>query len=325
MVTLSKSQFSPFFQTNWLGKRLQALHGAHSIGSLLDRLRRNDAGADSELTALHLLRSGHLEVEVEIGPEVAVGERLRRPDFHFRYVNQPGTYVEVTQLDSSRASERTQQVLQKIAGLIVVIPKHFILEMVLLREPTEAEADVLVQQVKDICDKVDSVRYDLGDLASVIVKSGDPAIVVPSILPADDGSRMAIAKVISGPHQPPRQFVARVPFADMRAEQVLTTKSRQLPAQESGLLMVDVCRQPSAFKSWPNLVPHRFSPEQHTRVGGVLLFHCAIMPTPDGTVDWQSMVSLIPNPHAYTPLPQWLVGAIEEIQAEHQRLFAPRI
>src|SRR5262249_19253154 len=104
-----------------------------------------------------------------------------------------------------------------------------------------------------------------------MVKSGDSAIAIPSILPDDDRTRMSLAQSIVGPGQPNRQIVAPVPFADQRTGDILTAEARQLPKDESGLLMIDVTAQPTAFESWAELVPHRFTPVQHTRVGGVLL------------------------------------------------------
>jgi hypothetical protein len=64
---------------------------------------------------------------------------------------------------------------------------------------------------------------------------------------------MSIAKSVVGPGQPNRQILVRAPFADLRAETVLTADAKQLPRQEPGLVMVDVAAQPTAFESWADL------------------------------------------------------------------------
>jgi len=122
---------------------------------------------------------------------------------------------------------------------------------------------------------------------------------------------MSAAKSIVGPDQPNRQIVVRAPFADERAEDVMTSEAKQLPKSNPGLIMVDVAKQPSAFESWSELVPQRFMPRLHTRVGGVLLFMFAMSPSADGIL-WLPYLKLIENPHAAKPLPHWIPEVINE-------------
>ncbi|MGO9591547.1 MAG: hypothetical protein ACLP3K_16075 [Candidatus Acidiferrales bacterium] len=311
--------FASFLRVYAFGKRIQAVTGAPGADALLGRLLQNDAAAESELTAIYLLRSRRSDTVVEIGPEIAVGDRHRRPDFRIRNTVGPWTYVEATQLNRSVASARTQDVLRRIAGHVISIPQPFLLEVVFWRDPTEGEEDELVRRAFEACQAADGYRQDIGDLASLMVKSGDPAVIIPSILPKDDGTRMSFAQSIVGPDQPNRQIVVRAPFADQRAEDILTAEARQLPRDESGLVMVDVSRQPTAFESWAELVPRRFTPVQHTRVGGVLLFMTATTVTQQG-LTWLPYMKLIPNPHARISLPAWIAEVVQEIRADSRRL-----
>jgi hypothetical protein len=311
--------FSQFLRVYWFGKRIQTVAGVPGADGLIERLLKNDAAAESELTAIHLLRSPHPESDVEIEPEVMVGNRLRRPDFRIRRKTDSWTCVEVRQLNRSEASVRTQEVLRRIAGHVISVIKPFLLEVVFWREPTEGEEDDLVRRACEACQMANGNRQDVGDLASMIVKSGDPAVVVPSILPEDDGTRMALARSVVGPGEPNRQIVVRLPFADERAEDVLTAKAKQLPKDASGLVMVDAGGQPTAFDSWAQLVPRRFTPSQHTRVGGVLLFMTAITGTAQGT-GFLPYLKLIPNSHARIALPAWISEVVEETRAETRRL-----
>jgi hypothetical protein len=311
--------FMPFFRVYDFGRRVEAVFGAAGAETLLTRLSQHDRAAESELAAIYLLRSQCQETLVEIGLEVEVGDRLRRPDFRIRHKTGPWTYVEVTQLNRSVASDRTQSALRRIADQVITIPHPFVLEVVFWRDPTEAEENELVRQACEASQVADGGRRDLGDFASLMVKSGDPALVVPSILPEDDGTRMAFAQTLSAPGEPSRQILVRAPFADQRAEVVLTAEARQLPKAESGLVMVDVAGQPSAFESWANLIPRRFTRTQHTRVGGVLLFMTAMTVTALG-MKCIPYLKLILNPHAANPTPAWITIFVEERRAETQRL-----
>jgi len=311
--------FAPFLRVYAFGKRIEAVTGAPGADTLLARLLQDDRAADSELTAIYLLRSRCPETEVEIGPEVTVGDSHRRPDFRIRRGTGHWTYVEVTQLNRSQASVRTQEVLRRIAGQVILLSQPFVLEIVFWRDPVEGEEDELVRQACYACQTADGGRRDIGGLASLMVKSGDPSVVVPSILPEDDGTRMSFAQTIMGPGQPNRQIVVRAPFADQRAEAILSAEARQLPTTESGLIMVDVAKQPTAFESWAELVPRRFTPVQHTRVGGVLLFMTATTLAVQG-MTWLSYIKLISNPHANIPIPAWITDVVEETRAESRRL-----
>jgi hypothetical protein len=316
---------STFQQVYTLGKRMQsvgdlmqAITGAPGADELMKKVLQEDVGADSELEAAHFLRSRRPETEIEIGPIVQVGNRERRPDFRIRSKTASWTYVEVTQLNQSAASAGTQDALRRVASQVISILQPFLLEIVFWRDPTDGEEDELVRQACEACHAAAGDRRDVGDLASLIVKSGDPAFLIPSILPENDGTRMAIGMSIGMPGEPKRQIIVRAPFADQRAETVLTAEAKQLPKDESGLVMVDVRRQQTAFASWAKLIPPRFTPAQHTRIGGVLLFAVSTAITAQGWMN-VTLVKLIPNPHARLPLPAWIAEVVEETRAESRR------
>jgi hypothetical protein len=86
--------------------------------------------------------------------------------------------------------------------------------------------------------------------------------------------------------------------------------------------MVDVADQPSAFQSWADLVPRRFTKVQHTRVAGVLLFKTATTITTEG-MRWLPYVKLISNPHASKPLAPWITNVVERTRTETRRLTRP--
>ena len=163
----------------------------------------------------------------------------------------------------------------------------------------------------------DPQRCEVGDFAWILVKQGDTRVIIPTPIPEESAPLLSIAKSIPGVH--PRQIIVKVPFTDERAEDILTKKARQLPKHGCGLLMVNVGGQPTAMDSWPQLIPPRFTPAQHTRVAGVLLFQWAFTGTIDG-IKRVIYFKLIPNPHARRPLPTWLAEHIDKTRAESRRL-----
>jgi hypothetical protein len=91
----------------------------------------------------------------------------------------------------------------------------------------------MLAAVTAACADADGIRIDVEDVASILVKSGDPSIV-PSLIENDNRPRMAISRVLIGDGQANRQIVARIPFQDQRAEDILRIEARQLPKNECG-------------------------------------------------------------------------------------------
>jgi len=199
--------YSQFLRVYSFGKRLQSLSGAAGEESLIEHLVNNDPSAESELTAIHLLRSRRPESVVEIEPTVTVGDRQRRPDFRIRDNTTSWTYVEVNQLNQSAASASTQDTLRRIAEHISSILQPFLLEIVFWRDPTDGEKEELVRQACEACHTAAGDRRDVRDLASLLVKSGDPTVLCPSILPENDGTRMSLGLCIGGTGEPQRQIM----------------------------------------------------------------------------------------------------------------------
>src|SRR5207237_3099951 len=89
--------------------------------------------------------------DIEFAPEIAVGERRKRPDFRIRHIGEQWSYVEVTQPSSSDAQRRAEQILDRLAQLLRPIMKEFSLEIYLDRQPTEEELLLLESAVPRFC------------------------------------------------------------------------------------------------------------------------------------------------------------------------------
>jgi hypothetical protein len=316
--------YQEFLRVYWFGIRMASIVDAPGAEDLIERVIKNDPDSSEEATAIHFLRASHPESELEIGPSVTVGSRERKPDFRIRKRQEPWVYVEVTKLHSSNASIRVQELLGRVVDGVMSVEHPFLLEVILDREPTAEEEDAIVSGAVAAARAAgDGSRTTVADVASILVKSGDPRVVVSSAISDDDRPRMAISRAILGPGAPNRQLVARVPFAEPRAEEILRYKAKQLPANECGLLMVNVNSQPTAFESWSKRIPERFTPQQHTRVAGVVLFMHATSAGEQGLI-WVPYVKLIANPYAAVPLPSWISERVAQIGENTLRLTGRR-
>jgi hypothetical protein len=311
--------YAQFLRVYWFGIRVASILGASGAEKLIERLITEDSDASEEASAIHLLHAGQPDIEVDIEPSVEVGTRSRNPDFRIRMRQQPWVYVEVTKLHSSNASVRVHELLARTADRVMAVEHPFLVEIILNREPTIEEQEVIVTEVGKACEAAGEGSVTVADIASIIVKSDDVRVVAPSPIADDNQPRMALSKAVRGPGSPNRQVIVRVPLADPRAEEILRQEARQLPKNECGLIMVNVNSQPTAFESWSKRVPQRFTPGQHTRVAAVMLFMHATWPTEQGLL-WLPSVKLIPNPNAAVPVPSWITERVACIREKTRRL-----
>jgi len=162
--------FASFLRVYALGWRLQTVAGARGFDALLRRIIEEDQAAESELSAMHLLRARNPHTKLEVGPEMRIGKRNRQPDFRIRNGTERWVYVEVTRLLRSGASARVQALLQRIAVQVMSIRRAFLLEIVLWREPTEDEEEELATQATEASEASDGHRRDIGTVASLLAK-----------------------------------------------------------------------------------------------------------------------------------------------------------
>jgi hypothetical protein len=294
--------YPEFLRVYWFGIRMASILGAKGSDELIRRVTESDLDADEEVTAIHLLRSWGSVTDLEIGPDVKVGDKNKKPDFRIRRGTEPWVYVEVTKLHRSAASARVQALLARISKRMMEVERSFVLELVLNREPSEDEEEIVLVAATEACGVDAGHELTVTDVASILIKTGDCEVVAPTPIPDVSRPRMAMSYLIVGPGTANRQLIARVPFADERAEEILKREARQLPKDECGLVMVNVNLQPTAFESWSKRVPERFTRGQYTRVAGVILFMHVTSPSELGLV-WLPYLRLISNQNATKQLP----------------------
>jgi len=279
---------------------------------LVRRLKQHDPSAEAELTAMHLLHSRNRTAEIELEPDVVAGKSVRMADFRIRVPGEEWTYVEVTRPNISEARERITAILHRITDVLLEVKREFALEVFFRREPEDEEVEPLLVRIRQVCVDGKAEREEVDGLALLLLSDVRPGQITPHQEPEEPATpRLGAAKVIGGGAEPQRHIVARVPYADQRADEFLRGEAAQLPRDCPGLIMVDVSGEPTAFASWAPILSRRFQPNIHTRVSGLCLFAPGILLVNDNFL-WIPDVQLHVNPHAKLALPQWMQQALNE-------------
>jgi hypothetical protein len=74
--------------------------------------------------------------------------------------------------------------------------------------------------------------------------------------------------------------------------------------------MVDVAQATGAMRRWDTLLRGRLQPRPHTRVGAVCLFRSGSFGEGAGE-RWRIETTVIVNPHAADPVPDWVVDQLQ--------------
>ncbi len=308
----------PTLRVVTLGQELASVEGAAGAEQLIERLQRGDPSAHAELTAIHMLRSRR-QFSVELYPKIMLRGTEHEPDFRIRHRDEPWTYVEVASPDKSQEAERAGEVFRRLADLVRGIRASFALEVFLRRMPTDDEVDAITRRIPQFSSLSGVQREDLGDLGMLILNQSPPGQIVLQSHPGeDDRPRLGHAFGIGGTDEPPRHIAVRMAFSDERAEEFFRRESRQLPADDPGLIMIMATNAPSALTSWEAVIRRRFQPTIHTRVSAVCLFMPGVFSTPEGEAD-VVQARVLTNPHGRLPLPPTLAEVLREIEEESRR------
>jgi hypothetical protein len=303
-----------------MGGRLSVLDAVEGAEQLVRRLKQHDASAEAELTAMHLLYSRNRAAQIELEPGVVAGKSARKADFRIRVSGKVWTYIEVTRPNISEAAERIMALLDRITDLVREIKREFALEVFFRREPEEEEVEPLLVRIRQFCVNGKAEQEEVDGLALLLLSDAPGRIIPYQEHEKPATPRLANAKFIGGGAEPRRHIVARVPYADKRADKFLADEAAQLPTDYPGLIMVDTSREPAAFASWAPILSRRFQPNIHTRVGGLCLFAPQLLPIRD-TLVWVPRVQLHVNPHAKRALPQWMRQALDEAARDFRLCF----
>jgi hypothetical protein len=293
-----------------LGWLLDSLGDAPNAHGVREKVKNGDTPARAELVAIHLVRSGTPDTDLEIEPEVVVGTKNRKPDFRVRRGRDDWTYVEVTQASTSEAQANVRRNLERLTILADDSTGTFGLEVFLRREPTHDEVDAIaVEIVQGHIDTTTRAVELVSGLGTLYWDIGEPQTVVLDDHGEPYTPRLGMTRFAKrGDNY--RRITVRWPFTDERAEEFLRIEARQLPTNAPGLIMINTGYAVGAMKAWRSLIERRFQPNLYTRVSAVCLFSSGHHGT-DAGEEWRPQTKLIINPHARIPLPDWLRQQLE--------------
>jgi hypothetical protein len=303
---------SPTLRVVTLGKALAVIQELPGSEGLVVKLQKRLPEAGAEAWALMLLLDAQVGVEAEVEPTVAVGARQRMPDFRVHREGDPWTYTEVSRPEKTAAYVRVAEKADALTQRAIeptLLP--YTIEVVLWREPSDREMAELQTYITAASRQSSRSEIPLPDeLGTIFVNDSVPGRGV--VRDREDQPRPRIGSMtgVGGEGAIPRHVIARIPFSDERAEQLLRNEARQLPKEAPGLLMLDTGNAVGALKGWEPVLRGRLHPGQHTRVSGICLFQT----TQESTAIGEAVVArtrLIGNPHARLALPGSIAASLE--------------
>ena len=296
------------------GRELAVIEGRPGAPRFVERLNTGDRAAFAELRAIYMCCVG-LDVELEIEPDVQVGQHARKPDFRLRQQTGPWTYVEVAAPDISELRQQAQAVMEDLASILPAVPSNTSIDLFLRRDLCEAEVKSMKDQMLHLVANGVAGDYDI-DFAVISVNMSHPSKIEPRDFGAEPYTpRLCLAKLESVGEQPANKRVSiRYLYSDERAEEFLASEAKQLSRENPGLVMLGLSGTLAPFRTWRPLLLRRLQPNLHTRVSAVCLFHSGMETTARGE-DVVTHTSLIENAHALNKLPPWIIASLRRCEA----------
>jgi hypothetical protein len=294
------SQLLPIYL---LGDQLSVLARATGAENLIRRLQAREPAAFSELHSVAVCADGS-DVEIEIEPLAPVGDSRKVPDFRVRRPNEEWVWVEVTQPNYSESAQIAQSAAASLRDLLTDIPDGMEVQVRFRCEPSEAELAGARTAVRNagFDQTIDRPNF-------IIHARAATAVLTP--IDGDEHERPIFGNAVSRLNGENRALLSvRVPYTDLRGQQVIDAEARQLPKDGPGL----ICIATSYGRYWSSLIERSFSPVIRRRISGVLLFQTGLL-LGDRAVELQTAARLLSNPHARQELPSWLEASLRRLPA----------
>ena len=284
-----------------LGDQLSVLARATGAEKLVQRLQAREPAALSELHSIALCADGN-DIEIEIEPLALVGGSGKVPDFRFRRASEDWVWVEVTEPSFSESQKIAQTVAESLGDLFTDIPERVEVQSRFRSEPSEADLTTVrtVAGHAGMDQTIDRPNFIIHTRAAT-----------PFFTPIgnDEHGRPISARLLFRVNGESRAVLSvRVPYTDLRGQQVIDAEARQLPKEGPGL----ICIATRYAGYWRSLIERSFSPRIRRRISGVLLFDTGLLPCDHG-IELQTAGRLLRNPHARVPLPSWLADSLHQL------------
>jgi hypothetical protein len=252
--------------------RLEHVKELPGLEPLLDKLRRDDQSAYAELNAISLFRKDSC-AEIDLFPEIERHGGMKVPDFRVRLGDGPWVYVEVTRPDLSELSKQTMAWAVELSGVVRLIDRPMVVEVVLHREPNAVDSTGLQASILEFC-RSNAARHELPEGLGFLQTRESLKAAMEDQAPAEEERPPYVVAMSSASEEGEavRNVIVRMPLLDERVADLFRVEARQLPKDWPGLIMFDVSELPTVFQAWQPLIKRRFQPTLNTRVGAVCLF-----------------------------------------------------
>jgi hypothetical protein len=251
-----------------LGDQLGLLARATNAEKLISRLRAREPAAFSELHSIALCVDGN-DVEIEIEPPATVAGSEKVPDFRVRRPNEEWVWVEVTEPTYSESAQIAQRAATSLQGLLSDVPDGMEVQIRFHSEPSDAD-------LSSVCTEAARAALDQTiDRPNFIIhtKTARP-ILTP--IGEDENARPMLGNVLFRVTGENRALLSvRVPYSDLRGQQVIDAEARQLPKQGPGL----ICIATGHGSYWKSLIERSFSPT-------IRKANQRSLPLPDWIIAW---------------------------------------
>ena len=214
-----------------LGDQLSLLDRATGAEKLIQRLQVKEPAAFSELHSIALCL-GRNAVELEIEPPTAVGNTVKVPDFRLRRPGEQWVWVEVTRPNYSESAQVAQQAAESLRDLITRVPDGMEVQIRFRCEPSDAD-------LNQVCGEVEhaTLNQTIDRPNFIIHTSAATPVLTP--IGNDEQGRPIFGHAVGRVCGVNRALVSvRVPYTDLRGQQVIHAEARELPKEGPGLICI---------------------------------------------------------------------------------------
>lgn len=252
-----------------LGTILSRLESNPKFYSIVEKLRINKELDLARLASFYTKQG----LDVEIEPEVLVGDRIKVPDLKVTFDGTP-VYFEAYNPSASRklrslhtyATTISQQVLDEM-------PHGINFKIYLIREPTKQEVDELVKICKSISFATEEEKqYRIEDLAVCMSSPRENYQTIDDGRYLADGVRrffMVFGYIHGEGIQ--KACLVGMPFTDSRVDRILRKQYPQLSREECNVVALELTGTSADLEFWSEGLKRRLQGEINTRIGAVIL------------------------------------------------------
>ena len=284
------------------GQLIKAVNGLPGSRELLQRLGAKEAGAKEEALTVAMLRSDET-LTLSLSPATEIGARERKPDV-LVCRGEDCVYVEVSAPQRSLEYQAIRARIQAIADrALTLTPYGSSSEIMIHTEPAEAEIDDALAMLGTLCSP-GTLQYRQTPNVGIVANSCAPGDIVPFDHGTEYHPAVGTARV-QGKGDKRKHAIVRHVFTDERAAEFLSRKSKQLPKDAPGVIVLHVSGATGAIAAWRILLQNRFRPDRYSRVSAIVLVDSGSYGTPDGEA-WLHSAQVVLNAYAAKALPDWV-------------------